>query len=124
MDFYEEAAQEAAKNKTSIKEEMKHIDEYLERTYEYLFKDENDEIVKIINGRGFAMTNSAYTKRLITTKIKNMIQDTDKHVCVVLQKYGKVVAVISNCTMYISKKCTSKDMYIIKKMVTEQIQGE
>ena len=124
MNFYEEAAKAAKQNKSTIKDELKYINDYIADTYEYIFRDEEDEIVHIIEQENVCPTNTAYTRHLLIQNMKTVIQNTDKHFCVVLQKYGKVVAVVSNCTMYISKKCTAKDIFVIRRMIEEQIGEE
>ena len=121
MNFYEEATKAAEQNKSSIKEELKHINDYIANTYEYIFRDENDEIASIIKHEKRCVTNSTYTKNLLMHKITTIIQNTNKYFCIVLQKYGKVIAVVSNCTMYISEKCTAKDIFILKEKIEEQI---
>ena len=125
-DIYQEAVEAAEREGTTIEEQMKHIDNYLADSYEYIFRDEEDEITNIIKheeNAGF-IQNTAYARHLLRKNMKTIIENTDKYFCVVLQKYGKVVAVVSNCTMYISKKCTAKDIFVIKKMIEEQIEGE
>ena len=122
-DFYQEAAEAAEREGTTIEEQMKHIDNYLADSYEYIFRDEEDEIKNILKhekNAGF-IHDSAYTRHLLRANMKTMIENTDKYFCVVLQKYGKVVAVVSNCTMYISKKCTAKDIFVIKQQIKSQI---
>ena len=52
MDIYEEAAQKAEREGTTVEQEMVHIDKYLADEEKFLFGDEEDEIKSIIKQGG------------------------------------------------------------------------